>query len=431
MSGIKKKYDMFQKGNCRNFIRSIRYLMMAAAALLFMMAFSVPVRAQATDVLEDFAITVDVQEDASLKMTYHITWKVLDDSIGKLEWIDLGVPNRHHEDITPLSGTIDHIEDNGNKLAIYLDRSYGEGETVSLDFSMTQDHMYQIDKWTEGETVYTFTPAWFDTMEVRQLTIRWNEDQAQSWQPDCEQEGGYLVFQTSLAEGDKFTMSVTYLNDSFGFLSSRQQGEGDDGSRSYDSDEDEDLGIFGTIGVLVGGIVSLLIMVSPFIFIYKFSRWILEGIGFGSKPETKKKITRTKIEYFENCPSCGAAREEGKDSCQYCGRSMIKSEVVLKEEEIKDPDKYNKKGTYRYGDSGHTYIRVNVVNIPVSRSRSSWSSRSGGSSGRSSHHSSCACACASSCACACACASSGRAGCSVKDFYKEDIHKKRVRVESR
>ncbi len=226
-------------------------------------------------------------------------------------------------------------------------------------------------------------------------------------------------------------MSVTYLNDSFGFISSRQQGEGDDGSRSYDSDEDEDLGIFGTIGVLVGGIVSLLIMVSPFIFIYKFSRWIMEGIGFGSKPETKKKITRTKIEYFENCPSCGAAREEGKDSCQYCGRSMIKSEVVLKEEEIKDPDKYNKKGTYRYGDSGHTYIRVNVVNIPVSRSRSSWSSRSGGSSGRSSHHSSCACACASSCACACACASSGRAGCSVKDFYKEDIHKKRVRVESR
>ena len=43
-----------------------------------------------------------------------------------------------------------------------------------------------------------------------------------------------------------------------------------------------------------------------------------------------------------------------------------------------------------------------------------------------SHHSSCAhssCACASSCAssCACACAGSGRAGCSLKDFYGTNI----------
>lgn len=39
------------------------------------------------------------------------------------------------------------------------------------------------------------------------------------------------------------------------------------------------------------------------------------------------------------------------------------------------------------------------------------------------HHSSCACACASSCAssCACACAGSGRAGCSLKDFYGTNI----------
>ena len=38
-------------------------------------------------------------------------------------------------------------------------------------------------------------------------------------------------------------------------------------------------------------------------------------------------------------------------------------------------------------------------------------------------HSSCAssCACVSSCACACACASSGRAGCSKKDFYRPHV----------
>ena len=100
-----------------------------------------PFRALAapTDKILDFTITVDVNDDASLAMAYHIDWEVLDDSIGKLEWIDLGVPNRYHENITPQSNTIDHIDDKGSSLAIYLDRPYSEGESVSVDFSMTQD----------------------------------------------------------------------------------------------------------------------------------------------------------------------------------------------------------------------------------------------------------------------------------------------------
>ena len=35
---------------------------------------------------------------------------------------------------------------------------------------------------------------------------------------------------------------------------------------------------------------------------------------------TEKKITRTKIEYYPQCQGCGAPREEGKDTCEYCGR---------------------------------------------------------------------------------------------------------------
>ena len=125
------------------------------AALLVLCAVLTATAASAapTDEILNFTITVDVNEDASLQMTYHIDWKVLDDSIGALDWIDLGVPNSYHENLTPLSDTIDHIDDKGSALAIYLDRSYGEDETVSVEFSMTQDHMYQIDQWVEGETV--------------------------------------------------------------------------------------------------------------------------------------------------------------------------------------------------------------------------------------------------------------------------------------
>ena len=137
--------------------RAPRILLILAVILLMIVMTAVPAFAAATDEIENFTITVDVNEDASLQMTYHIDWTVLDDSIGELEWIDLGVPNRYHENITPLTDTISDIDDNGDSLAIYLDRGYGEGETVTVEFSMTQDHMYQIDKWVEGETVYTFT----------------------------------------------------------------------------------------------------------------------------------------------------------------------------------------------------------------------------------------------------------------------------------
>ena len=398
---------------------SVRCMIFTVIALVLMFLPAVDSHAEATDRIKDFAITVDVNEDASLQMTYHIDWEVLDDSIGKLEWIDLGVPNYYHDNIVPLSDTVDHINDNGNSLAIYLDRPYGEGETVSLEFSMTQDHMYQIDKWVEGETAYTFTPAWFDSMEVERLTIRWNALNAGAWQPDCLQENGYLVFETALSEGEKYTMSVVYPNDAFAFSVDRQAGNGNNNGNGTD----DDFGVWEVIGGLIVLAITLFVIISPFVFLFKFIRWIIEGIGFGSKQEMKKKITRTKIEYYENCPSCGAAREEGKDSCQYCGRSMIKSKEIIEENQIDNPENYTKKGTYRYGDSGNTYIRVNVVNVPVSRPHSSRSTHKGGSS----HHSSCA----SSCACACACASSGRAGCSVKDFFKENIHEGRILIDSK
>ena len=424
-----------------------KVLLLALIVLLAAFVPAVKARALTTDVMDRLGITVDVNDDASLLMTYEIEWTVLDDEeYGPLTWIDLGVPNSYHSSITPLTDSIDHIEDNGNSLAIYLDRSYYADETVTLSFSMIQDHMYQIDKYAAGETVYTFTPAWFDSMEIRNLEIRWNMANAASWQPDCLMDGDYLSFSASLGEGEKYTMSVTYPNDAFGFSVDRQAGSGSSG---YDSEGDPDLepeinfpsgsqSFRDTIETLLGGLIALiftpLTFAAPIVGLFFFIRWISRGTGFGSTATTEKKITRTKIEYYANCPNCGAPRQEGKEKCVYCGRDMIKSKEVVQENQIEKPENYTKNGTYRYGSSPNTYIMVHVVNVPVRHSstdRSHSSSSSSRSSRSSCAHSSCACACASSCACACACASSGRAGCSVKDFFRESIHKGRIRVESR
>ncbi|MBR3749574.1 MAG: hypothetical protein IKN28_06860, partial [Firmicutes bacterium] len=256
------------------------------------------------------------------------------------------------------------------------------------------------------------------------------------WQPDCSQEDGYLVFRDSLSPGGRYTMSVVYANDTFGFSPDRQA-DGGGGSTPIIDPEPSTSDPFEIIAGLIGGIISLAVIFIPIIVVVKFFKYIFSGSGFGTETKTEKKITRTKIEYYEFCPGCGMPREEGKDNCAYCGRSMIKSKEVVEESQIEKPERYTNTGTYRYGDSPNTYIRVNVVNIPVRvpRSGGGGGTRSGGGSHHSSCASSCACAshcaCASSCACACACASSGRAGCSVKDFFKESIHEGRVRIDSK
>ena len=164
----------------RNRISRKRLVLFLTAVLLvlglcFFSPLTMTVRADSpTDEIEHFLITVDVQDDASLQMTYHIDWKVLDDEeYGPLEWVDIGLPNANHSEVTALGDSIDHIEDKGSSLAIYLDRSYYKDEVASFEFSFIQDHMYQIDRYVEGETVFIYTPAWFDGIEVKDLTIRW------------------------------------------------------------------------------------------------------------------------------------------------------------------------------------------------------------------------------------------------------------------
>ena len=82
-----------------------RLLLMTVLPVLYLSfsaLFAMTVTAGApTDEIEHFLITVDVQEDASLLMNYHIDWKVLDDkTYGPLTWVDIGLPNKHHSGVT-------------------------------------------------------------------------------------------------------------------------------------------------------------------------------------------------------------------------------------------------------------------------------------------------------------------------------------------
>ena len=120
-----------------------KILTFASVLIASLFFFATPVMAD-TDEILNYTITVDVNQDATLNLNYHIDWKVLDSGsgIGPLTWMNIGIPNSHVISAEGISSTVDHINRSGNYVEVYLDRSYYEGEVASVDFLVVQDYMY-------------------------------------------------------------------------------------------------------------------------------------------------------------------------------------------------------------------------------------------------------------------------------------------------
>ncbi len=407
-------------------MKKLTKILVAVVLAAVLMCSSVSVFADSpTDEILNYEITIDVNEDATLNMHYHLEWKVLEsDGIGPVSWVTVGIPNSHYIDYIAASDNIESISYGSGDLRIDFNKEYYEDEIISFDFDLVQDYMYTMNLYEDGKTVYQFTPGWFDEIAVNNITVRWNNSGVESWSPAGRVDGDYIVWSTGLAAGASMeTVQIVYPNEALGFDSSKSIQTGDQWEYDdyYDDYDDSYSGggwySFSFIPPLIWiGIVALIVS--------KIKKKYEENANFAAA--TKTKITRTKVVYHPTCLSCGATRAEGETNCSYCGRSFVKSEEVIEEENVPEEDKeslkYKTKGEYRYSDSPNTYVRVNVINVPVPRPRSTGSSSGSGRS-RSSGGGGCACACVSSCACACACACAGggRAGCSAKDFYNTNL----------
>ena len=398
-----------------------RFLVLILCLMLLLPAIAMRAAAADLDEILNYTITVDVNEDATLHMVYHIDWKVLDsDSEGPLEWVKIGVPNSHYSSMQGRSAAVRRISgmnESGETYArIDLDRAYYAGEVAQIEFELVQDYMYQVDMLSEGETVYRLTPGWFDDIRVDEMTIRWNADKVLSHEPDSTVEGGYYTWTKALSKGEKYRVTVTYPNDAYGFDTSKEILSGTERAGGASSGGD---GIYAFLGMLVIFLPIILLIALP----------ILHFKNTASLTGGQKKITRTKVEYYPVCQGCGAARPEGANNCAYCGRSFIKSEEVVEEKDLPAEERalYRKttSGLYRYSHDPNTYIRVNVINVPAPRPRVVSHSSSGSSRSSSCFHSSCACACA------CACAGGGRAGCTTKDFYNTDLKLRQLELKKK
>ena len=48
------------------------------------------------DEIQNYGVSVQLREDGTADLTYHVDWLVLDDKAeGPLEWVNIGIPNSH------------------------------------------------------------------------------------------------------------------------------------------------------------------------------------------------------------------------------------------------------------------------------------------------------------------------------------------------
>lgn len=202
-------------------MKKIKRFLTTAVLFIVLLVSMIPVTAfakQPLDEIQQYDLTVDMRNDGTMDIKYHIEWKVLDDSSeGPLSWVKIGIPNKHVDEITALSDNISKIkyypEGQLHYVRIDFDREYKAGEIVSFDFSIHQSYMYTIDK-EDHLLRYSFTPGWFDEIEVKNVTIKWNNFNV--IKSNASDNGtDYLVWNASLSFGEKINASVSYNLDAF------------------------------------------------------------------------------------------------------------------------------------------------------------------------------------------------------------------------
>lgn len=179
--------------------------------LIAIIMFACKCEAADLDEIINYETTVSPRDDGTLDIKYHIEWKVLDSTTeGPLEWVKIGIPNQHVDSIKKISDNIKKIKytsSGGNYVRIDFKDKYEADEIVTFDFSIHQSYMYTINNST-GKVTYTFTPGWFEDIQVKNATIKWESSDVT--RHTGKSYGEYIEWSRALGKNQKLTAKVEY-----------------------------------------------------------------------------------------------------------------------------------------------------------------------------------------------------------------------------
>ena len=219
--------------------------------LLVLFSFTIKTYGANLDEIVDYQIKVDPRmNDATLDITYTITWKVLDSTTeGPLTWVKIGTPNNNFDSLKAISNNIKSISPiSGSYVKITFDRAYYAGQSVTFKYSL---HQKSICRESWGNYKFKFTPAWFTDANIDNMTILWNASAVKNSGTRVKEDNYFIWNKTNLKNGEKMTVNITYDKSAFSSA---------DTSKSSSADS---LGI-GGLGIYIFVLIAVSIVSSFF-----------------------------------------------------------------------------------------------------------------------------------------------------------------------
>lgn len=162
------------------------------------------------DVIENYTITVDQRDDGTLDMIYDIDWKVVSNAEGPLYDAYIGIPNKYIDTLINLSDdcrSVAYDNDDGDFIKCTLNKSISKGESANFKFSFHANALYTFDEET---LYYEFIPGWFEDIEIKSLSVLWNNKNVIKNNSNKSSNDGYLVWNYRLDKGESIEVLVNY-----------------------------------------------------------------------------------------------------------------------------------------------------------------------------------------------------------------------------
>jgi hypothetical protein len=226
----------------------------AACILLILLIMPLFASAATLDEIQKYGITVNMRNDGTMDIYYRIEWRVLDDqSEGPLSWVQIGMPNQYIDQITAHTNNIKRVSfsgSGGSYVRVDFDRKYYRDEVITFEFSIHESRMYTLDN-AASSIRYSYTPGWFDQIEVKAYAIRWSAQNVR-YSDSQQTDGGYLIWAGSLKKGQRATASLEYAAGAFST---------DPNMQYYQEKSSPSSGIGGILVILIIAVVILAMVV--------------------------------------------------------------------------------------------------------------------------------------------------------------------------